>query len=746
MHTNILTSTVDNKQADVVIPACYYENSDEIIQSGGNINVNSQVLVAPGSSDSISINYMITENQQDFNLATRYLSLLAGENTAFTFQTFADSEEDKGKSSELTRTFNGTLSQYWDALVNLNNKGAGVFVTVQATDLKGRKEDNITNIRAYFCDHDNELPVRDIYHLAPSFIVKSSGNKGHSYWVLTELEVANKGSFQELQKQLISQYKSDAACKDLARVMRLPGFLHQKDKENPSLVLLVEEAGIRYTKEEIASGLNPLPTQQSIIKPIQKSTPSSSNFKELLDKGVEEVKTASSGTRNCTLNKVAYTLSGKAAHLNNPSLLGDIVDNLTTAAKICGLEETEIDATLKSAIDDGFSNPLIPYSKKLNTTNKESSINEKGEQPRKSKVEIMQELVSKLNLQWDVMAEELLLDEKPTTEDHIWKDLCLSSKVDLPFENLCKLIAIKAKDNPYSPVQRYLKFLPTCNNPDDILVELYNAMGVEDELPKVLIRKWLIGAVARAMQPGCQMDNALVLYSSKQGLYKTSFFRELFGEFFQTLGQHKSEVDEIMALYRKWCAEHGEIEYAISNKDISRLKGFITQTEDIFRGSYDRRPSARKRSFVICGTTNQQFFLNDPTGNRRFWVVEITKKINIATIKLIRSKVWSAILSLYNSGEQWWLDDKEDELAREEAENYQQEHPWTEIIESYMERHNPCTIKDIMEGALGIDKSELDNKKKQNAIAKILQQLGCTKKRIGTGTGTIKPTYCSLPR
>ena len=68
-----------------------------------------------------------------------------------------------------------------------------------------------------------------------------------------------------------------------------------------------------------------------------------------------------------------------------------------------------------------------------------------------------------------------------------------------------------------------------------------------------------------------------------------------------------------------------------------------------------RRPS------VLVGTTNSSNFLNDPTGDRRFWVLEIPEehKIDVAWVKANRDQLWAEAIALYNKGEEWWLTDKE---------------------------------------------------------------------------------------
>src|SRR5262245_58099491 len=101
--------------------------------------------------------------------AARFLTLLDPAATAFTFQTFDDLIIDGHKRDDpkLRRIFHGTLDKYWDTLVRLNSEGAGVFVTINETDLKGRRIENIKRIRAVWCEDDGGRAPKG-FRLAPS--------------------------------------------------------------------------------------------------------------------------------------------------------------------------------------------------------------------------------------------------------------------------------------------------------------------------------------------------------------------------------------------------------------------------------------------------------------------------------------------------------------------------------------------------------------------------------------------------
>lgn len=155
--------------------------------------------------------------------AAQFLNLLA-EDEQLTFQTFDDK---KGRhASHLVHVLHGTLDQHFPLLSELNGRGAGIFFTVNATDLKGRETKNITKVRAVFVDLDG-APLEPILSapLSPHIVVESSPNRFHAYWLIDGLPLEQ---FSLVQKALIQRFNANRAVHDLPRVMRLPGFFHRK--------------------------------------------------------------------------------------------------------------------------------------------------------------------------------------------------------------------------------------------------------------------------------------------------------------------------------------------------------------------------------------------------------------------------------------------------------------------------------------------------------------------------------------
>lgn len=167
-------------------------------------------------------------------LASQFLTRF-DEDAIFTFQTFDDSK--MRKAPYLARILHGTFDEHCSELLRLNQQGAGIFFTVNATDGRGRSGINITKIRAVFVDLDG-APLDPIYNapLEPHLIVQSSQGKYHAYWIIDGLPLEQ---FTNTQKILAQQFQGDSKVCDLPRVMRLPGFYHHKSE--PYLTHIIQE-------------------------------------------------------------------------------------------------------------------------------------------------------------------------------------------------------------------------------------------------------------------------------------------------------------------------------------------------------------------------------------------------------------------------------------------------------------------------------------------------------------------------
>lgn len=149
----------------------------------------------------------------------------------------------------------GTLDERWQQLCTLSARGAGVFVTVNETNLRGRTAEDIVRVRAVFADFD-DAPIVNVQRLRinPHIIVCTSPSKFHVYWLVSDMK---RDLCKPTLMRLIRLFDSDCSVNDVSRVMRLPGFSHQKDAENPFMVHIgwAKNEAPRYTAEQVEIAL-----------------------------------------------------------------------------------------------------------------------------------------------------------------------------------------------------------------------------------------------------------------------------------------------------------------------------------------------------------------------------------------------------------------------------------------------------------------------------------------------------------
>jgi hypothetical protein len=165
--------------------------------------------------------------------AERFLRLLDPGAIHFTFQTFDDNKERvKAGPGPFVRILHGTLAQHWNVLAHLNTKGAGIYITVNQTNMRGRKAENIVRVRCLFVDLDGAPLPRS--GPTPHITVETSPGHWHVYW---RVDGVTLDEFTDKQRTLIALHGGDPVVCDLPRVMRLPGFFHCK--REPQLVRIV---------------------------------------------------------------------------------------------------------------------------------------------------------------------------------------------------------------------------------------------------------------------------------------------------------------------------------------------------------------------------------------------------------------------------------------------------------------------------------------------------------------------------
>jgi predicted P-loop ATPase len=240
--------------------------------------------------------------------------------------------------------------------------------------------------------------------------------------------------------------------------------------------------------------------------------------------------------------------------------------------------------------------------------------------------------------------------------------------------------------------------------------------------------RWLIGAVARVLKPGCKNDCALIL-EGPQGSRKSTALRVLGEPWFTDDVSEIGSKDSQLQIRGVWIVEWAELD-AMSRIDVARIKSFMSRAVDRFRPPYGHRLIVLPRESVFAGTTNSDAYLRDETGARRFWPIRCGK-IDIERLQLDRDQLWAEAVARFREGVSWWLDK---ELLVEAAEAEQAERYeggiWDDIIRQWIAGRGSVSIDEVLAGCVA-KPAERWTQADKSTVGRALRALGW--KRYNSG-------------
>jgi putative DNA primase/helicase len=159
------------------------------------------------------------------------------------------------------------------------------------------------------------------------------------------------------------------------------------------------------------------------------------------------------------------------------------------------------------------------------------------------------------------------------------------------------------------------------------------------------------GDRARVFTPGCKFDY-MVIFEGPQGVGKSTLAKILGGDFFADTGLVLGDKDSYQNLQGVLVYEWGELD-SLNRSEVTKVKQFISSAKDRFRASFDRRAKDYPRQVVFVGTTNEDHYLVDPTGNRRMWPVRVTRQVDLQWLRDNRDQLFAEALVYFDAGERF---------------------------------------------------------------------------------------------
>lgn len=739
--------------------------------------------------------------------AETFLRLLGKDPSRTWFRTIT-----KGKGANLERS--GRDLQGFDpiALEKANRAGGGVYFVSgnadQATseNKKTRKptgcveDKDVIGCPAFYIEWDDK-PIewqktawKELRLPEPTVMVVTGGKSVHCYWALQEpMEPA---AWKKLQARLIDFAGGDKQCKNPSRLMRLPGFAYidkETGKPTEKYAEVIHQENVSYTVTEIEQCLQK-PDKQHEIKNALVEIPLTTEFPP---RSVAEIEAAA----NCIPKRIGgegtyeqdrNALCGCSAALKEAGvtdhdrealrLLGHKWPSQAKAEQVLQSTTTRNAASFwKIAKEHGFN--LKRKSLKKPTNPKPPKVNPE-------KYASLQSLMQRIQDGWDdkgraqtlsagSLAEILPVDYflfneldlrayfkttsgwvRITDADLDSSYVILTGKGwSIGTDPVVKAVMHVARQNSVHPVQSYLRRIKADQSikPYDLDLVGPRLFRSPNPLHAAMIRKWLIGAVARAMRPGCQMDYCLVLKGA-QGLLKSTSLKTLAGEEWFTSSHAEQEKDFLLNIQSCWIYELAELEAITRKKQAGALKNLISTATDTFRPPYGRTAERMPRQSVFCATVNKDQFLRDDTGNRRYWVVPIegTEKLDREAILAARDSIWKAAVIAHEKGETPMLEETHEALSAEQNKDFNEQDAWVEMVQAWIdgdpllkwdperdpsprpfEPGAPITSAEILYSA-GLKRPDAITRSDEMRVSEVLQSMGFKKTRMRSGQERIR--------
>lgn len=301
--------------------------------------------------------------------------------------------------------------------------------------------------------------------------------------------------------------------------------------------------------------------------------------------------------------------------------------------------------------------------------------------------EFTERIVLKRELPWDDQAKGRTWSDNDDTQLLRWfEDIHgMANKA-----KMAEGLAAAAYDCRFNSVANYLAALTWDNTPRAARI-LIDYLGADDsEYVRQVTSCWLVGAIGRAVKGGTKFDNVPIL-TGKQGIGKTTFLERLGKQWFLNLNtfEGKEAMENISG---KWIVEIGELA-SFTKSEMSVVKGFLSKRFDSYRAPYGRRTEDHPRRCVFMGTTNEEQYLRDATGNRRFLPIELngvpTKSIFNDLTSEVVDQIWAESYQLYLNGASTELEGEAKDEATKRQGAHEIEDTWEGIILGHLDRPRP---------------------------------------------------------
>jgi putative DNA primase/helicase len=293
---------------------------------------------------------------------------------------------------------------------------------------------------------------------------------------------------------------------------------------------------------------------------------------------------------------------------------------------------------------------------------------------------------------WDVIRKRIHIVQAGASEVSLNEVYSLAALNRFPSGNLLPFINELGQKCPINPVGDWIRSTPWDGL--DRMKELYATVLTIAEYPnylkEALLYRWLLSATAAALSERGFFSRGVLTFQGPQGVGKTRWINRLMPAGPLRDSCIKLDLcidgskDSLMIAMRHWIAELGELESSF-RRDMSRLKGVITNDCDKFRPPYGRVVEEFPRRTVFAATVNDEKFLIDQTGNSRWWTVPVESLDYEHSVDM--QQVFAQLAVDFRKGKQWWLTGPEEDALADWNTRHRTESAIAEKVRDYLNRN-----------------------------------------------------------
>lgn len=269
----------------------------------------------------------------------------------------------------------------------------------------------------------------------------------------------------------------------------------------------------------------------------------------------------------------------------------------------------------------------------------------------------------------------------------------LCHKAEMSSKHLKNFVTLLADRNLYNPVAEWISSTPWDGESRlqawyDTVVE--NENECTREVKELIMRRWAISAIAAAFNPNGVMARGVLVLQGDQYLGKTRWLESLAPKELELVKTGRSlnvhDKDSVKQILSCWIGELGELDATFKKSDIAALKAFITLDTDELRRPYAEAESQFARRTIFAGSVNDREFLQDQTGNSRFWTIPTTAVKHDHALDM--QQVWAEFYELWKAGEIHYLTHAEMALLNDHNQSFEAADPITELVTSHLDWAN----------------------------------------------------------